>query len=570
MDVARSRTRAAVRRRRPSQVAGRSLSSGNKKWQKDLTRIAERTTSVAKSTHLPTHETELKFVLDDITPRELWARVKALKLQSTGPRAKTLRTTYFDTPDHALKKAGIALRLRRDGRRWVQTVKTNAKLHGGLSRVGEVENHAPGGRLDIQAIPDVSTREEVLRRTKGAALLPVCETVIKRSAAELSLEDGTRAELAIDVGEIRASGHSADLRELEIELIEGKPGRLFDIAQALLPAGGLRFSRLSKGARGYLLAKEGRIEPPLEPRNAEPIAVEPTEIAEHAALATLRECLDQIATNVVVVRKLDEIEGPHQLRIGLRRLRSAFSVYSPVLSCPEMDRLSREAKWLGQEVGRLRDLDVVAKDIVGREARLNPDEPGLSALAEALAQQAAQQREHVRTLLVSPRAQSFLIALARFEETRGWLVAEDFEQTERLAMPALRLSRRSLTKCWKKVDRLAQHLEQLNAEQRHELRKELKKLRYATEFFSPIYSAKQVRKFLKSLKMLQAVFGDLNDAVTVKAIMAEETNRLDGRDAGVQRAIGWVIGASQTRAEFGWNMAKDLWRDLDQARPFWK
>ena len=203
------------------------------------------------------HETELKFVLDDITPRELWARVKALKLQSTGPRAKTLRTTYFDTPDHALKKAGIALRLRRDGRRWVQTVKTNAKLHGGLSRVGEVENHAPGGRLDIQAIPDVSTREEVLRRTKGAALLPVCETVIKRSAAELSLEDGTRAELAIDVGEIRASGHSAGLRELEIELIEGKPGRLFDIAQALLPAGGLRFSRLSKRARGYLLAKGG-------------------------------------------------------------------------------------------------------------------------------------------------------------------------------------------------------------------------------------------------------------------------------------------------------------------------
>ena len=164
---------------------------------KDLTKnFAERACSAAKSTHPPMHETELKFVLDDITPRELWARVKALKLQSTGPRAKTLRTMYFDTPDHALKKAGIALRLRRDGRRWVQTVKTNAKLHGGLSQVGEVENHAPGGRLDIQAIPDVSTREEVLRRANGAALLPVCETVIKRSAAELSLEDGTRAELA--------------------------------------------------------------------------------------------------------------------------------------------------------------------------------------------------------------------------------------------------------------------------------------------------------------------------------------------------------------------------------------
>ena len=82
-------------------------------------------------------------------------------------------------------------------------------------------------------------------------------------------------------------------------------------------------------------------------------------------------------------------EGPHQLRIGLRRLRSAFSVFSPVLQSPEMTRLNGEARWLGQEVGRLRDLDVVANDIVRREAEAHPDEPGLPALADALSRQAA-------------------------------------------------------------------------------------------------------------------------------------------------------------------------------------
>ena len=303
-------------------------------------------------------------------------------------KTRTLRSIYLDTPEHALKKAGIALRLRRDGRRWIQTVKTKAELHGGLSQVGEVENPAPGGRLCLEAIPDAEVREEVIHRVDGAPLQPVCETVIRRSASELSLADGTRAELAIDVGEVRARERSAELREVEIELLEGNPGGLFDIAHVLFPDGGLRFSRLSKAARGYLLAEQGRIDPPLAPRNAVAVALDPDQIAEQAARDVLRECLDQIATNVVVVRKLDDPEGPHQLRIGLRRLRSAFSVFSPVLESPEMARLNEEARWLGQEVGRLRDLDVVANDIVRREAGAHPDEPGLPALADALSRQA--------------------------------------------------------------------------------------------------------------------------------------------------------------------------------------
>ena len=175
-------------------------------------------------------EIELKFLLDELTSSELGARVKALKLANGRPKTRTLRSIYLDTPEHALKKAGIALRLRRDGRRWIQTVKTKAELHGGLSQVGEVENPAPGGRLCLEAIPDAAVREEVVRRVNGAPLQPVCETVIRRSASELSLEDGTRAELAIDVGEIRAGERSAELREVEIELIEGSPGGLFDIA----------------------------------------------------------------------------------------------------------------------------------------------------------------------------------------------------------------------------------------------------------------------------------------------------------------------------------------------------
>ena len=105
--------------------------------------------------------------------------------------------------------------------------------------------------------------------------------------------------------------------------------------------------------------------------------------------------------------------------------------------------------------------------------------------------------------------------------------------------------------------------------ERHELRKELKKLRYAVEFLSPLFPAKRVGPFVKRLKKLQNVFGDLNDAATVKSMLAGKEVHGAGEPAA-QRAIGWVVGASQARADYGWAGAKGLWRKLEDTRLFWK
>ena len=172
-------------------------------------------------------------------------------------------------------------------------------------------------------------------------------------------------------------------------------------------------------------------------------------------------------------------------------------------------------------------------------------------------------------LLAQARVQAFLIGLARFVETRGWLVPQDFGQTERLAAPVTELARKALGKRWKKVGKRARGLRSLTVEQRHELRKELKKLRYAVEFFGPLYAAKLADPFLKRLKKLQTVFGDLNDAATVRAMLSG-ADAPGADDPGMQRAIGWVIGASQARADIGWIGAKALWRTLEKTRPFWK
>lgn len=357
-------------------------------------------------------------------------------------------------------------------------------------------------------------------------------------------------------------------REAEMELVTGHVGALFDLTQELFPEGGLRFSRLSKSARGYLLASDGVIIPPLAPRNARQVAITAEQSAELVVRDVLRECLDQIAANLEFCRDSDAPEGPHQLRIGLRRLRSAFAVFAPIIGTPEMTRLNDEARWLGQEVGDQRDLDVALSDLLAPEALACPGETGFDVLATALTARGTAHRKYLRGTLACARVQSFVIDMARFTETRGWLVADDFAQTARLAQPVQQAADAALDDLWKKTHKRARHIETLSVEARHALRKQLKKMRYAMEFFSPIYPDKRVKLFLSRLKSLQEIFGDLNDLAMAEALLnGPEAPARDHPDA--QRAVGRILGGRTVKAAHGWVHAQALWLELKHTRPFW-
>jgi triphosphatase len=307
----------------------------------------------------------------------------------------------------------------------------------------------------------------------------------------------------------------------------------------------------------------------LAPRNAEVIALETDQRAEQATYDILRECLAQITANMAVVQGLPDPEGPHQLRVGLRRLRTAFAALSTVLDSPEMMRLGQEARWFGKEVGRLRDIEVVKNEIVPREAEAHPEQPGFPAIADRLRREVTKRREDLRQLLAEGRSQAFLIDLSRFVETRGWHVTEDLDQAGELAIPASKLARKALIKTWKTARKRGRRVDSLNDEQRHDLRKALKKLRYEVEFFSTLYSARSVKRFSKRLKKLQRICGTVNDASLVKA-MFDRKGALRAANPETERAIGCVIGANQVRAKFVWSEAKDQWIRLKRTQPFWK
>lgn len=307
----------------------------------------------------------------------------------------------------------------------------------------------------------------------------------------------------------------------------------------------------------------------LAPRNAKDVKLCANQTAERAARDILRECQAQIAANISVVLQTDDPEGPHQLRIGLRRLRSVFSVFRPVLRCPEIRRLSDEARWLGQEVGTLRDLDVIVGEWVGREIQRHPEERCFEALTEHLRILARERRELLRQTLVEARVPAFLGDLNRFIAQRGWLDPFDIGQTRRLAMPVRKLARYALDKRWQKVIRHADRLALLTREERHALRKDLKKLRYPAEVFASLYPARRTAPFFDTLKKLQTLFGDFNDAATLKTLFTESPLARVA-DIPTQRAMGWMIGASLTRAETGWAGVGALWQALEQQRHFWR
>ncbi|MEM9784259.1 MAG: inorganic triphosphatase, partial [Pseudomonadota bacterium] len=329
-------------------------------------------------------EIELKLL---ISPEDLPSLRRRAGARARGRgKTRTVRTIYLDTVDRRLAAGGVALRLRHEARHWTQTVKRARSLRAGLSETEETDTDAPGGRVALDRLPDALSAQ-IAALAGDLPLGPQFETVMSRTRWDVP-EGDALVELAIDSGEVRADGRAEAFIEVEMELKRGSPSAVFTLARRLFPTGPLRLSRYNKAARGRRLADGLPAVPPAAPRHAEAVAISRKDTAEAAATAILSECVAQIASNVTAVLADDGPEGAHQLRVGLRRLRSAIRMLCGALASPSggaaLDRIEGEARWLAREVGRLRDLQVAEAELVAPAAAANPAEPGFTVLTAAL------------------------------------------------------------------------------------------------------------------------------------------------------------------------------------------
>lgn len=513
-------------------------------------------------------EIELKLEVSPDVLDEL-KRGRALQ-RFTGGRAvtKPLLSIYFDTPDQALRKAKISLRVRKVGRSWVQTAKLGTGVVGGLSSAVEAEHPVSGRAIDLSVIKDREVLEILTGIIGGKPLGECFETNIRRTTRLLtSKEDGSIIEVAFDTGEVKADGQSRPLAEVEFELKAGSSASLLEAAREIIGAAPFRLSPWSKAERGFRLA-DGADETVIRPKPADDVRLPPEETVELAFREILRSCLTQIADNRVAILQGDDPEGPHQFRIGLRRLRSAFRLFKPVLNPLTHKELDARARLLATEAGKVRDLDVLTDEIVSPLAKVAPEGIGLEPLLEHLRTIREEGRAALQAHLREPDVNAFLFDLAAYTEGRGWLDLDNFDQTARLAQTIRVYSRKALDKQWKKVSRYGSRIDELTIPERHEMRKALKKLRYGVEFFGSLYSKSDLKPFLKRMKRLQDIFGYLNDVAMAEKLAALPS--IDGKSSRqVLLAIGFVIGWHEAQSSGTWPHAKGYWQDTKKVPKFW-
>jgi inorganic triphosphatase YgiF len=512
-------------------------------------------------------EIELRF---SIRPEDV-ARLKKAQPRgfAIGPLAtRRLSSVYYDTPDFELAKAGLSLRVRKLGRQYVQTVKEESA--GSLaSDRGEYESKIGSARPDLQHVPDSKTRSQLQSIVNGGRVEPIVETKIRRTTRALKTQAGEHIELAVDSGEIRtlANGRSVvPVSEVELELKHGSPIALYQAARRLCHAAPLTINTESKVERG-LRALEGR---EIGAQKAGRMELEPECAAEEAFRATLSHCMRHIARNTGAVAEARDPEGIHQIRVGLRRLRAAFTAFGDAFRAPPLEELRERAKTLADVFGETRELDVFALALLAPIERLPNKPPGLPQLRLALDEIRRECWDRATELVRSDEFTGFLLDLALAVEARVWRDGATSEKFDEFLRSARALAAESLEKCLKKAIRRARHLAELDTDQRHRLRIELKRLRYTAEFFAPLFASKSVTPFLERLSKLQDLFGALNDAATAAHIL-RRINEHAGARGGPERAeaAAFVDGWHQSQVAPTWDKAQKRWKRFIKTKPFW-
>jgi CHAD domain-containing protein len=344
-----------------------------------------------------------------------------------------------------------------------------------------------------------------------------------------------------------------------LELKAGSPVSLLETAATLFASGPCRLGHSSKAERGYNLVL-GRHDVSIVPKCAVHPALGGDENCAEALSLFVGSANTQIVANRRVVLETDDPEGAHELRIGLRRLRSALRAFRPLNDTPALREMEDYAQELARTVGQLRDADVLIEDIYAPIAGKMKGEPGFPELRNGLVAYRVKIRDEVRQALSSEQWSKLQLYLALWPRT----IADD----ESLQTPVRDFAASALAKDWKKVAKLGAAIDSLSLKQRHELRKALKKFRYTAEFFGSLYAESRVARFVKRLKKLQAIFGYINDVATAKQLKAIAQEYCSNSQEA-QRAAGYVLGWHDAEATHRWSATPDEWFRLKKCSRFW-
>ncbi|MGE7469868.1 CHAD domain-containing protein [Bosea sp. NPDC003192] len=472
---------------------------------------------------------------------------------------RRLDAVYYDTPDRLLDRNGLSLRVRRSGKRHVQTLKRSDS--GDPLVRDEWEAALPDGTLDLALLPLAEIGEPLASLSAGQ-LAPAFATRIRRRLRRLDYA-GALIEIAFDDGTIEAGEKSLPVSEVELELKEGEAAALYEFGLAMLDVAPLQVATQSKSARGYGLAFS-RL-----PRavKAKPVEIGADDNADAAIAAILGNTYKQLLGNLAPVATRSGPEAVHQMRVSLRRLRSALTVLKSEIASPALVPIGQEAKRLGHALGPARNWDVFITQTVPDIEDEGLEDAGLKVLRKAAEPHRESSYAAVQERLADPQTSRFLLSFGALIERRGWRNGVASETMAVLAEPADDFAGRILARTHRKALKRGRHFGSLAPEARHQLRLALKKLRYTAEFFLPLHDGAAARRYLGRLSRLQEALGLANDAATTRHLIADLRGGKGGPE--LHFAAGAVHGWQSRQTIEAGRKLKRRWRKFEAATPFW-
>jgi triphosphatase len=477
-----------------------------------------------------------------------------------GPRRTSWHvSTYFDTDDFRLQRERAALRVRQIGARRIQTLKLAPQAENGVLARREWEREVDGDVPDLRDIDDRHIRK-ILDGDVRDRLTPIFVAEIKRSTMPLEL-DGSAIEFALDVGEIKTGRGSVPVCEAELELKSGRVESVYKLAQELNKRIPLTIEPLSKSDRGYALLtnrKPGA-------RRAENVRLAKDLHAGAAFQIVARNCFLHLRANEASVRAAAGVESVHQLRVAVRRLRSALVAFGDLMAVDERRRVSKSVRWIAQQCGRARELDVFTADVLEPLAARLPEEEALRELARLVEAAHGEAYAAIAATLDSPQYTETLLAL------EGWVEGERWKDGAAVDIPVRDFARVVLKRLHRKLVKGVDEVEILDEAALHRLRINAKKLRYASEFFRSMFRDKAAKAFMSALIAIQDCLGTLNDSVTARQIVADLERTGDGIAPEVfARGAGIVLGWNANRIAADLARLPPVWNDFLAIKPFWK
>jgi CHAD domain-containing protein len=296
----------------------------------------------------------------------------------------------------------------------------------------------------------------------------------------------------------------------------------------------------------------------------------PSTTAEEALADIVLSCADHLRGNQRCVLERSHEEGIHQMRVAVRRLRSCVSLYERFIPEEQQAYLSGELKWLIKELGPARDWDVFVGEIMSPVVRQMPGEERLEALSQRVEQLRDEAYARAQAAVGSHRYIGLVLLLTSWAEGRGWRGPAQNEHPMSM-VKASEVAHDLLRGIYEGVTAAGANFEHLNPRERHKVRIHLKQLRYATEFFSTLYSKRKVTPYLSAMKSLQDQLGASNDVDVARKLLQRAVKGTRGKErASLSYAAGIVIG---WHSHIGDDRERELvaaWQRLVARPPYWE